>query len=261
MCTLIVLDRISPGCPLVVASNRDEFHSRPAAPPARVDPQQDGHPPFVAPQDLEAGGTWMGVNAKGLFVGLTNRPMARRRMDARSRGLLVRDALARESAASVASMGDGLGATYNPFYMLAADGREAFLIAGDPGAVHTRALQPGIHVVCNRDPSDPASTKVGAIRSAVEKLDPEAPIERLFRGLAELLGSHPSDSNPLENPCVHTPDYGTRSSTLLAVGPGRWRCWHAEGPPCEAKFTNLTRLLDEIRQEVPREPTHEEQRN
>jgi len=248
MCTLIVLDRIAPGYPLVVASNRDEFHSRPAAPPVRVDPQEDGHPPFVAPQDLEAGGTWMGVNAEGLFVGLTNRPVAEPRRDRRSRGLLVRDALTCSDAkAVVGGLGEDLASVYNPFHLLAADGEGAFLTVADGERASTRALEPGIHVICNRDPEDPASRKVGRIRQALAGLDPEQPIERLFGGLAALLGAHPDDSNPLENPCVHTPDYGTRSSTVLALGERRWRCWHAEGAPCETKYSNLSRLLDGIR--------------
>ena len=66
---------------------------------------------------------------------------------------------------------------------------------------------------------------------------------------AGVLAAHPDPSNPFENPCVHTAEYGTRSSSLLAVAAGerRWRFRHAEGPPCEAKYANLTRLLDEIR--------------
>jgi uncharacterized protein with NRDE domain len=248
MCTLIVLDRITPGYPLVVASNRDEFHSRPAAPPARVDPQENGHPPFVAPQDLEAGGTWMGVNAEGLFVGLTNRPADEPRRDRRSRGLLVRDALGRlDAQAAIGGLGEDLASVYNPFHLLAADGRRAFLTVVDAERAATRELSPGIHVVCNRDPEDPASRKVERLRGALQALDPAQPIERLFGGLAAVLGAHPDAANPLENPCVHTPEYGTRSSTVLALGERRWRCWHAEGAPCETKYSNLTRLLDELR--------------
>ncbi|MEE8556561.1 MAG: NRDE family protein, partial [Myxococcota bacterium] len=98
MCTLIVLDRVVPRVPLVVASNRDEYLSRPAAPPALVRAEGPEGIPRVAPQDLEAGGTWMGVNARGLFVGLTNRPSTRRDRNRRSRGKLVMDALGYEDA-------------------------------------------------------------------------------------------------------------------------------------------------------------------
>ncbi len=248
MCTLIVLDRITPEYRLVVASNRDEFYSRPAAPPARVDPERDHSPPFVAPQDLQAGGTWMGVNAAGLFVGLTNRPMSGPREAARSRGLLVRDALARSEAEEVAEdMNGGLVGTYNPFHLLAADGRSAHLTVLREGTVETRALEPGVHVVCNRDAEDPSSSKVRALQKAVGGLDLDAGFAPIFEGLAAILAGHPDPTNPLENPCVHTPDYGTRSSTILALGENRWRWWQAEGAPCEAKYSNLTRLLDEIR--------------
>jgi uncharacterized protein with NRDE domain len=248
MCTLIVLDRIASGYPLVVASNRDEFYSRPAAPPARVDSEEDLGPPFVAPQDLEAGGTWMGVNAAGLFVGLTNRPVEGARQPLRSRGLLVRDALAKLEAGEVAQeMRDGLVGRYNPFHLLAADGRSAHLTVLRGGSAESRALDPGIHVICNRDPDDPGSGKVRALEKAVAEIDLGSGFGPIFAGLAAVLGSHPDRQNPLENACVHTPEYGTRSSTILALGLKRWRYWHAEGAPCEAKYSNLSRLLDEIR--------------
>ncbi len=256
MCTLIVLDRIAPGYPLVLASNRDEYYSRPAAPPARVDPQQDGGLPFVAPQDLEEGGTWMGVNAFGLFVGLTNRAVRSRRDGARSRGLLVREALAQSSAAAVAEQmtenGAGLSERYNPFHLVMADGRESYLtVVAEDRPATTRRLGPGIHVVCNRDPDDPGSGKAKAIRGSLQALDLERPITEVRDTLAGVLSGHPDPSNPLENPCVHTPEYGTRSSTVLALGVERWRYWHAEGPPCETKYGNFTRLLDQIREAPP----------
>ncbi len=253
MCTLIVLDRIAPAYPLVVASNRDEFYSRPAAPPARVDPQEETDPPFVAPQDMEAGGTWMGLNARGLFVGLTNRPVQTADRQRRSRGLLVHDALRAQGVAGVPEvLGDDLALRYNPFHLLAADGRDATLTVVDGEGVRIRRLEPGRHVVCNRDPEDPSSRKVAWIQEAVDRLSVEQPIERVFAGLAEILAAHPNDSNSFENPCVHTPEYGTRSASVLAIGESRWRFWHAEGAPCEAKFSNLTRLLDELRQAIPR---------
>jgi uncharacterized protein with NRDE domain len=144
-------------------------------------------------------------------------------------------------------MGEGLEGTYNPFHLLAADGREAFLTVLDSDGAAVRPLEPGAHVICNRDPEDPSCEKTRWIQAAVDKLDLEAPLPKLFDAVVGVLSSHPSTENSFENPCVHTPEYGTRSSTVIALGEDRWRCWHAEGPPCETKFSNLTRLLDEIR--------------
>jgi uncharacterized protein with NRDE domain len=246
MCTLILLDRVVPEFPVVVAANRDEFFKRPAAPPALFVPA-DGRPAFVSPQDLEAGGTWMGLNSLGLFVGLTNRPMAVRDPAVRSRGLLVIDALRRDSATAAEEHVRGSRERYAPFNLLAADGRETWAVRqreGEP--LETRRLDPGIHVVCNRDPDDPSSGKVRRIEAMLAELDLSAGLERLVAGLVGVLGAHPEPSNSLENPCVHSSEYGTRSSTVLAVG-ARQRCWqYAGGAPCETKYRDYSRLLDEL---------------
>src|SRR4029453_10889790 len=87
MCTLVLVVP-PPGGVLQVAANRDEFLARPAAPPM---PSDDGR--WFAPRDLQAGGTWLGVNAGGVFVGVTNRTSGPRDPSRRSRGLLVLEAL------------------------------------------------------------------------------------------------------------------------------------------------------------------------
>ncbi len=185
----------------------------------------------------------MGLNARGLFVGLTNRPVAVRDPSARSRGLLVVDALAAQTASEAV---DGLarGERYSPFNLLAADGRQTWRVRHQDGRLETRRLDPGIHVVCNRDPEDPSSGKVRRIEGMLARLDLSAGLEALVAGLTRVLGAHPEDSNSLENPCVHTSEYGTRSSTVLAVGPEQ-RTWrYADGAPCETKYRDFSRLLD-----------------
>ncbi len=251
MCTLIVLDRILPGLPLVAAFNRDEFLSRPAAPPALVPAMNGGKIPLVAPQDLEGGGTWMGVNAEGVFVGLTNQPSPARDTDRRSRGLLVRDALQRPDARSAADfVRQEPTDRYNPFYLLAADGREAFLLSLRGDEMRSKVLEPGLHVVTNREPDDPDSRKMPRIRQALEKLDLRLPLPRVLDGLRAVLAEHDPAGDPLASVCVHADEAGTRSSGLLALGRDRWEFWYADGPPCETKYVDYTRQLDGLRRGV-----------
>lgn len=265
MCTLIVLDRVVAGLPLVVASNRDEFLSRAAAPPARVGPDKGRGSAFVAPQDLAAGGTWMGVNTEGLFVGLTNRrgrnaagaageaPEDRGRSPRRrSRGLLVREALGYPGAEEWVGrmrpgVSDELERSYEPFHLYLGDGRRSFLVRRGDEGVELDELAPGIHVITNTDAADPESRKAPRLRAQLGDIDLEAPIQRIFRSLAAVLRGHSGSEDPLEHACVHTPGYGTRSSALLALGPKRWRYLHAEGPPCQEKYLNYSRLLEALR--------------
>lgn len=159
MCTLIVLHRCVPGRPLVVAANRDEFLNRPAEAPALRSSRAG---PIVAPRDLEAGGTWVGISQRSVFAGLTNlRAAAPVNSGAgtgssqgapaalRSRGEVVMRALESESTADaiglLSKLEEGL---YNPFQLLVADGREACLVVYRDRPMIVE-LEPGPHVVGN----------------------------------------------------------------------------------------------------------------
>lgn len=190
----------------------------------------------------------MGLNSKGLFVGLTNRASAAPRADRRSRGLLVRDALQCGSARQVAdTLGRGLEGRYNPFHLVYSDGRDAFLTHLGEDEAETARLEPGIHVVCNRGEEDPMTGKAGAIRRALGALDVERPFSRVYGDLVRVLASHEHSPQPLENPCVHTPGYGTRSAAIIASGGDEAGFWFAPGPPCESKFEDFTDLLSAAR--------------
>lgn len=241
MCTLILLHRCVEGAPLVVAANRDEYLDRPAAPPALL--AAEG-PPVAAPLDLRAGGTWLGLNAAGLFAGLTNRPARLPDPGRRSRGLLVLDALAESSAAAAAERLRALPrGLYNPFNLLVADREQAFaLVYGD--APRLEPLAPGAHVIGNADPLAPDVPKVARLRERVAAAGRE-PADGVLDALSGICRSHEGGGGPLDDTCIHTPAYGTRSSTLLRLGAGKGASAFrfADGPPCRTAYEDFTHLL------------------
>src|SRR5205823_4013427 len=89
MCLLAIFFRAVPDAPLVVGANREEFYNRPGGSPQIL----TGRIPALGGLDPLAGGTWLGVNAHGLLVAITNRPAPQVPAKARSRGLLTRDLL------------------------------------------------------------------------------------------------------------------------------------------------------------------------
>src|SRR5256885_16160629 len=94
MCTLVFALRPAPGIVLAASGNRNEFFARPARAP-QVEP---GPVPALMPRDLKGGGTWLGLNARGLFACLTNRRGAVVDPGRASRGAIVVDALRAASA-------------------------------------------------------------------------------------------------------------------------------------------------------------------
>ena len=87
MCLLAVQYRLVPESPILVAANREEYIDRPSTVPSI----QSGKPRVLCGVDKRAGGTWLGVNQNGLFVGICNRATAMPLFGQRSRGLLALD--------------------------------------------------------------------------------------------------------------------------------------------------------------------------
>ena len=68
----------------------------------------------------------------------------------------------------------------------------------------------------------------------------------LAKALFGVLGAHPAGSNPYENPCVHTAEYGTRSSSVVFWGATERAYWYADGTPCDTKYRDFTALLGNL---------------
>ncbi len=258
MCTLIALHRCQPDVRHLIAANRDEYLDRPAAPPMLRDL---GGRTVLAPRDLRAGGTWLGLNASGLFVALTNRPTENPDRSRRSRGLLVEDALAQAGAREAAMAASRLPrASYNPFNLFVSDGDEAFVVVYDD-APELVALGPGVHVIGNADPDDRRHPKVARLLAEAEQVA-AGPDEGMVERLADVCRGHGAGGGPFGDTCIHTEAYGTRSSTLLRRGraPGSDLLRFADGPPCQTDYEDLTPLLGELDRQAGATTQHE-QRN
>jgi uncharacterized protein with NRDE domain len=240
MCTLTMAWRTFTDAPVVVAANRDESVDRPAEPPSKIEPG------IVAPRDAEAGGTWMGYTERGLFVGLTNRWVEGLAAE-RSRGLLVRDCLRRETAEDAArfveeSVRDH---EYDGFNLIVADATAAILLTWD-GHLAVSTLDPGVHVLGNvgidgayyEPPGRPELGPEGAddarrLRAHLQPEPAESADEWIQRA-GDALGDHEFGV------CIHENGYGTVSSSLVVLredGPATYE--FADGPPCETDYERV----------------------
>ncbi len=243
MCTIIVAARPDDG--LVVAANRDEHYARASLPPTEV------RPGIVAGIDRVAGGSWMGVNSRGLFVALTNQrthyaPDSARR----SRGAIVIEALERDGVDAVEVMLRALDAdAYNPFNLIfgvPGDVRVAYV--RDRAAVELVQVEGAIAVLAN---DRLGSREFPKIERAVDLASAGTPLERLLgdhhKPPLETIAVPPHGSiftrelvQELQAICIHTPSYGTVSSTVLEYERGRlMRYRFANGAPCVTPFLDV----------------------
>jgi uncharacterized protein with NRDE domain len=240
MCLVLVAWRGHPQIPCVIAANRDEFHARPAAPAHWWQTE----PPILAGQDLEAGGTWLGITRRGRFAALTNyRDPELRRTGTPSRGSLVTSIL--QSDGTIMQILDHLrrvGADYNGFNVIFSDGQRLGIYESVRG--DGRELGPGIYGLSNHLLDTPwpkvrrAKTRLSEALSALSDTraalallrDQEpAPDEQLPRTGVSL-----EWERLMSSAFVRAADYGTRCSTLLRIDQRRHACfdewtWDAAG--------------------------------
>jgi Uncharacterized conserved protein len=236
---MIVATNYFAGTPLLVAGNRDEWLSRPAPPEVRL-LNAANRIPILAPMDLKAHGTWLGLNAFGVFVGITNRYGQPPDPNRRSRGELVLQALSCRSAVEAFDlMQRTTPGDFNRFHLVMADRGKAFLLWSDGERLHPSELTPGIHVVTERSLVSTITVREEKLKAKLSLLPREqAPDEAV---LHEMLAQH--DDDPFNGTCVHLPGqvYGTRSSTLLWLfADGTNRFLHAEGPPCQSAYQDFS---------------------
>jgi uncharacterized protein with NRDE domain len=222
--------------PLTIAANRDEFYARPTR---ALHAWADS--PILAGQDLQGGGTWLGVHQpSSRLAALTNfRDPLHNRPDAPSRGgIVTRFLLGRSSAEDFARALAAESDAYNPFNLLLFDGQQ--LHAFESRQRKHFAPEPGVHAVSNADFNTPWP-KLQHLRDgfalavqqqhAAESADLSPALEAALWPLladtrlapdAEL----PHTGIPLElerglsAAFIQLPHYGTRASTLVHCARG-----------------------------------------
>jgi uncharacterized protein with NRDE domain len=245
VCTLAVFFRTFDEYPLVIAANRDERYDRPSGPPAIWDTE----PRILAGKDLSAGGTWLGVNERGLLVGILNRRSTGAsiaQLNSRSRGLLCLDLLRFATAADARTFVRAQRHRYQPFTVVAADPAEGWAAYNAQGEIHTCDLKQGLHVFSNtvefNDRSEKVDRAYGEFAQLIEepqRIPNDLPdwVESLAGTLSNhTLGNGSSDSR--EALCVHGEISGTVSSSIIYYSrlDRRFYNFFSPGPPCRSSF-------------------------
>lgn len=224
MCLIVFAYDYHPRYKLVVAANRDEFYRRPTLP---ADFWQD-NPSILAGRDLEQGGTWMGVTTTGRFAALTNyRGPSQDKQQTPSRGQLVRNYLNSDLSPETYLQGlDKGGVEYNGFNLLTGTTQALYYYSNQEKVI--RPVEKGVHGLSNSllDVAWPKVSKgVKALEGCLQEQDIQ--VERLFEILADQ--ERPDDSElpqtgvglelerMLSPMYIVSPDYGTRSSTILLI--------------------------------------------
>jgi hypothetical protein len=216
LCTVLVLVRPGNAWPLLLAANRDERLDRAFQPPGRHWPDAPG---IVGGRDAAGGGSWFGVNDRGVVATIVNGmdrlgPLA----GTSSRGELVLQAL-REPGAHAAARAVGAVSPerYRGFTLLVADRDGAFAVASDERAMRVDELSPGHHMLTPDGCDVTWSPRFAAHFAAFRDAPPPDPVRGDWRGWTELL-RHADEDDPHRAMTVVTDDaFGTVCSALLAL--------------------------------------------
>ena len=210
---------------LVVAANRDEFLSRPTAPLDFLDKEKT----ILAGRDLQGGGTWLGITARGKFVAITNyREPTVNRADAPSRGEILMNYLTSELDAgqylrSLVASGD----RYNGFNLIIGDSEELYYYSNKSAA--PQLLAPGFYGLSNHlldvpwpkvvrgkellRPHMVETTRIDAVQLFAALKDKHHPPDEQLPDTKVGLGWE----RLLSTIFIDGADYGTRSSAVITV--------------------------------------------
>jgi len=221
MCILFLAINQDSDYPLIICANRDEFHQRPTQ-AAHFWPDNSN---LLAGKDLEAGGSWLGVNKAGYFAAITNlrtgQPPSENK---KSRGDLVMLALQSDSLINKQWL-EQYSHQYNPFNLIYGSLHKLFCFNSASGQQTT--LSDGFHAISNASMDDvwPKMTKgergLESLVKSNQKIDKDKLLLLLQDQTKVELGHLPNTGIPVEweqllsSIFICSEKYGTRSSSLV----------------------------------------------
>jgi uncharacterized protein with NRDE domain len=246
VCTLALYFRIFEEFPLLVAANRDEHYDRASAPPNVLGTK----PRIFAGRDLRAGGTWLGVNDRGLLVGILNRKGSGwqgTQQTLRSRGLLCLDLLGSATPSEACELLCAQeNVAYQPFTIVFANENAAWVAHNSAAGIVPARLDAGLHVFSNSGELDAGSEKVTrAYRRFATLIDFSQgcfdPPANIVSRLAQILGDHTAANganSANEAICVHGNVSGTVSSSIIRYSRSarEFQNFYSAGAPCQSPF-------------------------
>ena len=216
MCLIVFAWKQNPEFPLLLAANRDEFYARPALAAA----WWEEAPHVYAGKDVEAGGTWMGINKQGRFAAITNiRNGEGKKSGAPSRGKIVADFLCNDISPS-----SYLHAKlYAGFNIIVGDAKELYWFSNE--TLEAQLLRPGVYGLSNGSLDTPWP-KVTLAKTQFEKLvQQSAPDQAYFELLSDTTpapdhllpqtGVSQEWERLLSSIYIQSDTYGTRVSSLI----------------------------------------------
>ncbi len=225
MCLILFSYKTHPRYKLIIAANRDEFYARATKP---ADHWED-HPEVMAGRDMEAMGTWMGMNQKsGNLAMLTNyRDLSNLKSGAPSRGALVSDFLINDSFPE--KYYEALSPTlseYNGFNLVLGSADSLSYFSSEFRGL--KPLSPGVYGLSNALMNSPWP-KVQRGKLKLEAITEEShfEVEHLFEAMYDDELSEdknlPDTGVGLEKErmlspmFIKSPEYGSRCTTVILV--------------------------------------------
>jgi hypothetical protein len=268
MCTLTFLPGL-PGGGYLLATNRDESPQRGPAWAPMV--QQQGRRQLIAPRDSDKGGTWVGVDDRGMLLSVLNGdgpPPQAAPVDPISRGLLVTELLEDPRFSRVRDEIErrrrSAGMNYRPFKLVAVSpgpatgGRPAHILRAEwTGSVLSFEELSGPRCAVSSTYETEAVTlsrraaferfqqeQYVLLRAATKRDATDATVEELADRLADFHASHRIESpeGDAYTVCMHRADARTVSSTVVLVTRTHVCMRYTAGWPCRDGESVVVRI-------------------
>jgi len=231
MCIVALAWQVLDDLPVCLISNRDEFYHRPS-----TQLQSWANSPIIAGQDLQSGGTWMGVTPQGRWAVITNyRDGADKQTYPTTRGYLIQAFLASDQTPiRFAQALQKQQRDYAGFNLFVGDRQQAVYMSNRGEA--PQVLSQGVFVVSNGLMSDDwEKTKHLRKRFTQEFLPmlqvPDISEQDLQFAVWDILederkiipdllpntGINPEMEALLSSTFIQSPIYGTRCSNFLRI--------------------------------------------